>query len=104
MVVATEILGAQLPSTVAGWILLLIGILTALLTTVLAIEKFVELFGGDTGNLRRYGGGLALPAAWGCWSVFLLVADRSPAAVLSVLLGTLIITSAGQMLVRKCRA
>jgi hypothetical protein len=102
MVVAgTELLGAQLPGTVAAWIFLFVGILTALLTLVLAAEKFVELLGADADKLRLRGGGLALPISWAAWCILFLIAHRDPLSVLVVLLGTLALAIVGRMLIRK---
>ena len=98
-----EIFGSSLPDTVLGWIGLLVAILAALLTSLSAAEKFVERFGGR-GEVGRPYGGLALPIGWVVWCIALLVAHRDPVAALIVLLGTLAITAAGQLLVRKCRA
>lgn len=97
-----EIFGTPLPHTTLAWVSLLIFIWGALLTVLGAVEKFVERNSGKRGVLRPYGG-LALPLGWAVWCVALLVAQRDPVAVLIVLTGTLIITAAGQTLVRKCR-
>jgi hypothetical protein len=101
--VGTEVLGAHLPNTAANWVLLFIGIVTALTTMVLVSEQFVEFAGGDASNLRRYGGGLVLPVAWVFWSALLLIADREPVPVLVVLLGTLTLAISGRLLIRKFR-
>jgi hypothetical protein len=101
--VGAEIFGDPLPHSVLGWLILLGGILGTLRVVLAAAQEFAEFVGIDQ-QIERPFGGLALPIGWAAWCVALLVGRHDVVSVLIVLIGTLTITVAARLLIRKCRA
>jgi hypothetical protein len=95
-----DLLGASLPHSVAGWAFALVAILAPMTTVSVAIERFVELFGGLDVRFRPLAG-LAVPLGWLIWSFALLWWKFETATVLSVLLGLLAIVIAMRFLTRQ---
>ena len=96
----SELLGASLPQTAAGWCFAFFAIIAALSVLLAAVEQFSRLFGGQGLGIKPLAG-LALPCGGMVWSVALLYWKITPATVLCVLLGTLAITIAMVTLLRR---